>query len=395
MEHSPETPVAEPVAPPFSGPLRSVYVFTGVMVPLACFVLSCLGPLDAPEWQSGNITDYAKLLLGGNVNYAFYPLLIYAMVSLVIALRNFEYGKKHFAVRLGVYGGVLVAFTFNCILTLSFGGSSGVDTALQAIFILFVGFFVMAMLIATCRAVVWVWQNNEKGCVGVVVIGSVVVAGIVCVISEGAAIFLPVVACLVFGPVWAFLAYLHVSYKFICEGRQITIAQLFGITGYLAAYMAAGRHSLLRMMEEYSKLPVEQPAGCYIATAAAKGHPGFVRSWLVPRTDGSLRPINRQLQILKAGELALACWLPSFHRFLRRNYNCWGPRIAGLLGWRVLADLAYLALKPVEWCVVGVLWLIVPAAIGGSGQLYGADKRIRSSRKAAKTGRGEEECRSK
>lgn len=40
---------------------------------------------------------------------------------------------------------------------------------------------------------------------------------------------------------------------------------------------------------------------------------------------------------------------PRFHRGLRGVYNRAGPVAAGWIGGRCRADLAYLALKPLEW----------------------------------------------
>ena len=77
----------------------------------------------------------------------------------------------------------------------------------------------------------------------------------------------------------------------------------------------------------YSKLPLEDPSGCYIATAAARGHPAIVKSWPVQLAGGKILQVNRQLAILKAGELALRALAPRLHCALRWIYDFVGPMI--------------------------------------------------------------------
>ncbi|MEK6234867.1 MAG: hypothetical protein N2C14_09155, partial [Planctomycetales bacterium] len=56
---------------------------------------------------------------------------------------------------------------------------------------------------------------------------------------------------------------------------QFSLAQIFCVTAWFGVYLAAWRQSVQLMLIEYSKLPTEPP-GCYVATAAAKGHARFV-----------------------------------------------------------------------------------------------------------------------
>jgi hypothetical protein len=108
-------------------------------------------------------------------------------------------------------------------------------------------------------------------------------------------------------------------------------------------------------LEAYAQLPTENPGNCYIASAAAYGHPALVGSEPVATTDGGTVRVNQQLRVLKATELAMFVIAPPLHRLSRRIYNCLGPVAAHRLTNPHLADLAYLVLKPAEWASCAVL----------------------------------------
>jgi hypothetical protein len=101
----------------------------------------------------------------------------------------------------------------------------------------------------------------------------------------------------------------------------------------------------------YEQLPEEIPPSygdCFIVSAAAKGHPNIVQSWISPTLG---KPVNRQWYVFKGFEMALAQQFPRLHRLLRRIYNRVGPFIAKQIRYRWQADLVYLLLKPAEWAV--------------------------------------------
>jgi hypothetical protein len=130
--------------------------------------------------------------------------------------------------------------------------------------------------------------------------------------------------------------------------------QLMGVLSWLAAFLAACRWSIVKSLETYAQLPVESPGGCYIASAAAYGHPALVASESVLAAGGGTVRVNRQLRVLKAAELAMIAVTPPLHRAARWIYNRIGPVVARRLVNPYLADLAYLAFKPAEWasCLV-------------------------------------------
>lgn len=121
-------------------------------------------------------------------------------------------------------------------------------------------------------------------------------------------------------------------------------AWIFGWVATLVAQYEKARNT-------YSELPAEMPGGCFVVSAAAKGHRRVVGSR--PGADG--RPENDQLVTLRRFEHTLATSHPELHHPLRCIYNCVGPRVARRLDRPWKADLAYLMLKPLEWTAAPVL----------------------------------------
>jgi hypothetical protein len=102
-----------------------------------------------------------------------------------------------------------------------------------------------------------------------------------------------------------------------------------------------------------------QPPSCFVVTAAGRGHRGVVGPFIQITRDGRTRSANQQLLTLWLFE---AFWQKhSFqtHRIFRRIYNRIGPVFARRINSRWLADMTYLALKPVEFLAALVLKLSV------------------------------------
>jgi len=127
-----------------------------------------------------------------------------------------------------------------------------------------------------------------------------------------------------------------------------------GVIG-LGAYAGAWAMAVRQAIRMYQTLPPTPPARCYVASAAAGGHAGFVGSKDIV-VDGEPVAVNDQLRRLKAVEIALAEGWPAGHRAVRRVYDRCGPAVARVIRRnRWLADAAYVSLKPFEW--VGV-WIV-------------------------------------
>jgi hypothetical protein len=119
-----------------------------------------------------------------------------------------------------------------------------------------------------------------------------------------------------------------------------------GSRAWLLGWLVSVASQLLLARGTYGRLPSEWPAGdCFVVTAAAQGHPRFVGSRIAPGG----RRVNAQLETLRQLETRIRAAAPRFHRRLRAIYDRVGPIAAGWIGGPWRADLAYLALKPLEW----------------------------------------------
>lgn len=125
------------------------------------------------------------------------------------------------------------------------------------------------------------------------------------------------------------------------------LSQLWGLPFWIGALFNARRI--------YANLPDEPPQGCFVVTAAARGHAQLVGPFVPHARHGRVRPVNHQLLTFWAFEQRWQATAPRTHRAFRRLYNTVGPRLARRLTNPWLADAAYLALKPAEWLVARLL----------------------------------------
>ncbi len=123
--------------------------------------------------------------------------------------------------------------------------------------------------------------------------------------------------------------------------------------GWAAGIIVSLYAKMLAARSLYDSLP-DEPPDCFIVTAAARGHPGFVGSRYEPPAG---RWENAQLRRMRAFERYLMRNFPAVHRTLRRVYNVIGPAVAGRIRSPIVADLTYLLLKPVELLAWAVLLL--------------------------------------
>ena len=76
------------------------------------------------------------------------------------------------------------------------------------------------------------------------------------------------------------------------------------------------------------------------------------------------------MRYLKAAELLLAGISPTAHRVCRRIYDLIGPKLAATLIHPLLADAAYLTLKPAEWLSRVALALLLPGRREAIRRIY-------------------------
>jgi hypothetical protein len=104
--------------------------------------------------------------------------------------------------------------------------------------------------------------------------------------------------------------------------------------------------SLLWSRSHYQSLP--QDSGCFVVTAAARGHRRFVGPFANVVHRGRRVEANHQLMTLWHFEEWWQVHAPASHACFRRFYNRVGPRVARQIGSPWMADFTYLALKPLE-----------------------------------------------
>ena len=196
--------------------------------------------------------------------------------------------------------------------------------------------------------------------------------------AEGLSVlfFAPLLLLLILSTPLAFLVYLGVSIEILLRhapARRFTLSQLMAWVTWLTAFAAALQKTIALSFAEYSQLPLNPPGGCYVATAAAKGHPAVVGSQSLPSATDQPAIVNQQLATFKAAELTLQAISPTAHRWFRFFYDRLGPRAAAKLRGPLSATAAYLCLKPAEWmCQIGLRILLGRSTYQLGKKLYHA-----------------------
>lgn len=356
-------PVQPSAGPIPHSPLAKLLFATFVLVmPVVAFWST---DLFWPEWQNGELESYLILLLSPKASWPFFPFLIYSIVCYLLLSYDFARYSAHFIVRFGIYTGVLLALQFSILSGLYFFKADWTALLLVLLWIL----PILAARIYTWAVSKWDTKNVSIGLA--VVLSIAVLAMAVIAKSPMAPIYLVLVCITVAAPVWCFLIFSRVAVWLIRNHEmQITVFRGLGVSAWTGVYIVAWRIAVLKMYELYAALPPEPPPDCYIATAAAQGHPQFVGSKVVLRTDGTSLTVNRQLQILKFAELALMAVLPRMHKALRKVYDVIGRFVARKIKNPFLADLAYLMLSPFEMLAAFLLRRLLPQFDELTRQLY-------------------------
>ncbi|MDH3716624.1 MAG: hypothetical protein OES79_00760 [Planctomycetota bacterium] len=369
---------------PLSFVTRATFFYAGVLLPAICFLLAT-GMGFEGDWQSGNLDDILCYLLVPPAALPIYPLVLYPMVCMTLLVIN-ESHARHFVVRLGIYGALLSALQYGFVLYLSIGPVPNLTVSAVAS-VLFAGAVAIVCGFVAFALLRWVvplvWRHVRKlpqrvrlrwslilqwlALAVVTLFAVIVVFGTVPlgeVISEAAE---SISGVFIFGslaaaPFWAFAVYAVMGLRIYHRqpgARQFSLAQVLLVISWFSAHLAAWRWGLRLAMIEYAKLPTEPPSGCYVVTAASRGHGWWVGTGQQPLAAGRRR-VNNQMRYLKAAELALAEASPRWHRRVRTFYDRVGPRWASRLHDPLAADAAYTMLKPAEWLARLLLTALVP-----------------------------------
>ena len=341
------------LAPKWSRVFRGFLFVTGIVLPIVCHAITISKPptIGGRLWQSGEIEEKLVFVLSGPSGWPMYPLLIYSMASLWLLLFHEAKYFERFWVRAGVFSGILISLWYHGILSIVITNGSITGSVIY-----FSSPLLLFVFIRFCR---FIWSVVAYRFIPSVLLAAVC---LVLFVKFGfLSLSLPITLLLAFAPAWSMLAYAFVSYRIVRwypSGRQYSILHLFGITTWVASMMAACRYAILKSLVEYSKLPVNPP-NCYIATAAAKGHPWCVGSRKIEQSNGTAFFENDQLTTFKAGEIALKTQIPAFHRWLRRYYDRYGLMFARHIKHPWQADIIYLSLKPLEWLTRGIIGVVI------------------------------------
>lgn len=111
---------------------------------------------------------------------------------------------------------------------------------------------------------------------------------------------------------------------------------------------------LLWAQRIYRDLPQEHQ-GCFVVTAAGRGHAWVVGPHFEIERHGQRRQVNHQLVRFWELEHVWRKKSPFSHAIFRRVYNRVGPVMARRISSPLRADIVCLLLKPAEW---GARWLV-------------------------------------
>lgn len=369
-EALPDDEIIKPLPVPQARWERLLYALVVTVLPILCF---CVSSLYKPQhqnepWSSeGTFADYARILLAPDIAWVFFPFLIYASTCLVLLLIAPQRFASRFAVRFGIYTGVAIGlqYTFLVLSSHSIARIAGLVSAAGLIvlkviytkikpkreigsFILFCLLILVLISPLVIFMMVFLGLSFDLSSMSTFfsLMGDVVLLGL----STAA----PILYLLIMS-----ITSSHLSKSYAIHLNSRSGWQIAGLLGWVTSYGIVWRFAILQTINYYQSLPVSPPMVCYVATASARGHQRVVHARLVQTPDGALL-VTQQLQRLKCAELALMALMPRFHASLRRFYNWMGPRLARRLTHPLLADVAYLALKPAEWVATLALKAIIP-----------------------------------
>ncbi|MBI3173633.1 MAG: hypothetical protein HYZ25_07940 [Chloroflexi bacterium] len=370
-----ETPIVSPepqVTPPLPVP-QSIFwrLFQGFVVTVLTLSAFLVISIFEPEWQDGRFQSYVSLLLSTKTSWIFAPLIGYSSLTFLFLLSAPMKWAQEFWVRLGIYTGALLGLQFTVLALLALG-----DPTWLALLIWFAPLLAWPILRWLAKKIGVKWTV-----LGVLVLAAFFYFGYLLFEAIRDRSFPPAYAfstpflflmgfLIASAPFWVLLIMSTTSYRLLkYYETRLTLPRGLGVLAWLSGFAASWSLAILRMLQLYSELPT-QPPDCYIATAAANGHPRFVGSHEVTLTSGAHLQVNAQLQRLKCAELALKAVAPHLHGLLRATYDALGRPLARRMTNPFVADTAYLLLKPFEWISIFVLRWIVPEINIHAQKLY-------------------------
>ena len=303
--------------------------------------------IDQP-WQSGELQDYAAVLLDWPCLGVMLPLVAFSMACLTFYVCRPSTGQLP-VIQIGLFCGAILALQYLILIL----GTTAYFTFFAAIL---AGPFIAVVVFGCVRGRHLIRRFTIQHLLILTTVLAVLISlSVTFGWWERPPEWLEVFSGLVFMVVGAtptlnLITYARAAiqvadrhHPFVSPTRSLVL----GLIGWFVAWMISIRLSTTVMMTEYEKLPLTNP-NCYVSSAAASGH-----EWLVRSERTSCGIVNAQMRRLKFLEFALAAAFPRTHRWIRRNYNRIGPRMAGCCRCNVwFADATYVCLKPLEWIAI-------------------------------------------
>lgn len=125
---------------------------------------------------------------------------------------------------------------------------------------------------------------------------------------------------------------------------------------FIRAFTDTYRHGLSQLDHECAGVVC---GGHYLCTVAARGHAAVVHPERLGVRCGKTIICNRQLLVANAFEELVQQRFPHLHTVIRRNYDRVGEQVERhyhLLDRKWVSDLVHIAMKPLEWFFVLVLY---------------------------------------
>lgn len=160
--------------------------------------------------------------------------------------------------------------------------------------------------------------------------------------------------------------------KLLCNANNwpvlaiIAMVPLLGIVIAILALFGQAPDSAIKAFTETAnytlstKIPPQNVSfdEHYLCTVAAGGHRKIVKPIRMGKRHGHAVVVNRQLMIANAFEQVLEERTPRFHRAVRNFYDTYGFPIARLIKSKLIADVIWFLMKPLEWLFLVVLYLV-------------------------------------
>ena len=344
---------------PLSTPRRLVYALAAVVLPIVDLVIAAQGSMCHLGYgPPGSLRCYTTILLSPQGSWIFFPLVVYSMACLLFSLIS-DSSLHRPVIRIGLYTGLILTLQYSILFLIDVGADKSLGT--YNLLMLAVLTLAPPLFLYVLHVVVRTITDDEQAWLPSA--ATAVLLGLVFLIPGGGPqLLMPLVLP---APFWGLAIFLSSSiraWRSCGSKNRFRCAELGGWLAWLSAYAFAWRIAISRVPQIDTLAQHGEVYGhlCYVCTAAARGHRRVVKSEPLLCPDGRVLRVNRQMRYLKCAELLFMQMAPRFHYTCRSVYDVVGPLVARTLAHPLLADLAYVSLKPLEWLAKAGIGALVP-----------------------------------